>query len=57
MKHPASAAKARIQPAQAWPPKAQLPFNQWIGWKYVIYNTGATDAKYRWFSVREIQAP
>lgn len=121
LKHPASAPKARVAAAQAWPPNGQMPFNQWIGWKFVIYNvgntvkfeayrdlsagvnggtwvkvnqtvdnggwfvdtncaehnqvggrsdmiqleggvsfirnTGPTDARYRWVSVREIQAP
>ncbi len=120
LEHPSAAARARIDPAQAWP-EPPLPRDRWIGFKYVAYNaggsvklevyrdvtegkdggqwlkvnettdagdwpastdcpahnavagrstlrvldggsvlirnTGVTDARYRWVSLREIQAP
>jgi hypothetical protein len=39
LKHPASASHERLPPEQAWP-DGKLPFNRWIGWKYVCYNVG-----------------
>jgi hypothetical protein len=41
LKHPASATRSRIQPETVWPPDGELPFDTWIGWKFVIYNLAA----------------
>ena len=38
--HTPSSTRNRVEPEQAWPPDGVLPTNQWIGWKYVIFNDG-----------------
>ena len=37
LKHPASTSRERVPPEMAWP-DGRLPFNRWIGWKFVCYN-------------------
>jgi hypothetical protein len=44
LKHPASATQSRVQPQTVWPPDGDLPFDTWIGWKFVIYNLASGDA-------------
>jgi len=36
--HTPSSTQNRIEPAVLWPPDGLLPFDTWIGLKYVIYN-------------------
>jgi hypothetical protein len=36
--HSPSSTQSRIDPETVWPPDGELPFNTWIGWKFVIYN-------------------
>jgi hypothetical protein len=38
LEHPASATQSRIDPETAWPPDGEVPFDTWIGFKFVIYN-------------------
>jgi len=42
LKHPASATQSRIDPDTAWPPNGDVPYDTWIGFKFVIYNVGST---------------
>ena len=44
LEHPASATRSRVQPETVWPPDGNLPFDTWIGWKFVIYNLASGDA-------------
>jgi hypothetical protein len=37
LEHPASATESRVDPETAWP-DGQVPFDTWIGFKFVIYN-------------------
>jgi hypothetical protein len=39
LEHPASSTQSRIQPGDAWD-EGDVPFDTWIGWKFVIYNQG-----------------
>jgi len=36
--HSPSSTQSRVDPEEVWPPDGNLPFNTWIGWKFVIYN-------------------
>jgi hypothetical protein len=36
--HSPSSTQSRVEPEVVWPPDGQLPFDTWIGYKYVIYN-------------------
>ncbi len=36
--HSSSTPKSRVEPDVVWPLEGELPFDRWIGWKYVIYN-------------------
>jgi hypothetical protein len=45
LKHPASSTRQRVAPAMVWPPDGELPFDRWIGWKFVIYNASSTSVK------------
>ena len=36
--HSPSTTQARIEPEVVWPPDGNLPFNAWIGFKFVIFN-------------------
>lgn len=36
--HSPSSTQSRVDPEEVWPPDGDLPFNTWIGWKFVIYN-------------------
>lgn len=38
LEHPASATQSRVDPETAWPPDGEVPFDTWIGFKFVIYN-------------------
>ena len=38
LKHSPSSTKNRLDPEEVWPPDGELPFDTWIGWKFVIYN-------------------
>lgn len=38
LEHPASSTQSRVNPATAWPPDGEVPFDTWIGFKFVIYN-------------------
>lgn len=44
LEHPASSTRARVNPQTVWPPDGELPFDRWIGWKFVIYNLPSGDA-------------
>ena len=33
-----------MSPQTVWPPDGELPFDTWIGWKFVIYNLPSGDA-------------
>jgi hypothetical protein len=45
LEHPASATQSRIDPEAAWPPDGEVPFDTWIGFKFVIYNLGDGNVK------------
>lgn len=45
LEHPASATQSRIDPEAAWPPAGEVPFDTWIGFKFVIYNLGNDSVK------------
>jgi hypothetical protein len=45
LEHPASATQSRIDPETAWPPAGVVPFDTWIGFKFVIYNLGDGNVK------------
>jgi len=36
--HPESAAQSSVDADTVWPGDGELPFETWIGWKFVIYN-------------------
>lgn len=36
--HSPSSTRSRVDPEEVWPPDGDLPFDTWIGWKFVIYN-------------------
>ena len=38
LEHPASATQSRVPAETAWPPNGQVPYDTWIGFKFVIYN-------------------
>ncbi|HEY6723769.1 MAG TPA: hypothetical protein VI197_07040 [Polyangiaceae bacterium] len=38
LQHSPSSTRSRVDPEEVWPPDGDLPFDTWIGWKYVIYN-------------------
>ncbi len=44
LEHPASSTRSRVSPQTVWPPDGELPFDRWIGWKFVIYNLPSGDA-------------
>jgi hypothetical protein len=44
LEHPASSTQSRVSPQTVWPPDGELPFDTWIGWKFVIYNLPSGDA-------------
>jgi len=44
LEHPASSTQSRVNPETVWPPDGELPFDTWIGWKFVIYNLPSGDA-------------
>ncbi len=44
LEHPASSTRSRVNPQTVWPPDGELPFDRWIGWKFVIYNLPSGDA-------------
>ena len=43
LEHPASSTRSRVSPQTVWPPDGELPFDRWIGWKFVIYNLPSGD--------------
>jgi hypothetical protein len=45
LEHPASATQSRIDPETAWPPAGEVPFDTWIGFKFVIYNLDGGSVK------------
>ena len=45
LKHPASSTGNDVDASEVWPPDGVLPSGQWIGWKFVIYVTGASSVK------------
>jgi len=36
--HSPSSTQSRVDPEDVWPPDGDVPYDTWIGWKYVIYN-------------------
>ena len=38
LKHSPSSTKSRVDPDGVWPPDGEVPFDTWIGYKFVIYN-------------------
>jgi len=36
--HSPSSTQSSIDAEEVWPPDGELPFDTWIGWKFVIYN-------------------
>jgi hypothetical protein len=44
LEHPASSTRSRVNPQTVWPPDGELPFDRWIGWKFVIYNLPSGNA-------------
>ena len=45
LEHPASATQSRVDPETAWPPDGEVPFDTWIGFKFVIYNLDGGSVK------------
>jgi hypothetical protein len=43
--HTPSSTQNRIDPSVVWPPDGNLPYNTWIGLKYVIYNLASGGVK------------
>jgi hypothetical protein len=44
LEHPASSTQSRVDPDTVWPGTGDVPFDSWIGWKFVIYNLPSGDA-------------
>ena len=42
--HPSSVARSRVPRRLLWPDEKQLPFYQWIGWKFVAYHSFDSDS-------------
>lgn len=36
--HPSASVQSRVAPEEVWPGSGMLPYDTWIGWKFVVYD-------------------